>query len=59
MPGENDPDHKISPKVEILNRPEEERLRRDIYRPDLEKLHLFTQMLRINTLYKEAKVKHK
>ncbi len=40
--------------------PEEiERLKRDIYRPDMEKLRLFTQMLRNNALLKKAKVTHK
>jgi hypothetical protein len=38
---------------------EQEKLRRDIYRPDIEKLHLFTQMLRVNALFKKAKVTHK
>lgn len=37
----------------------EERLRRDIYRADLEKLHLFSQMLRINNLFKKARITHK
>jgi hypothetical protein len=36
-----------------------ERLRRDIYRPDIEKLRLFTQMLRANALFKKAKITHK
>jgi hypothetical protein len=36
-----------------------ERLRRDIYRPDMDKFRLFTQMLRVNTLFKKAKVTHK
>ena len=36
-----------------------ERLRRDIYRPDIEKLKLFTQMLRTNALFKKAKITHK
>lgn len=36
-----------------------ERLRRDIYRPDIEKLHLFTQMLRVNALFKKAKITYK
>ncbi|MHB1922128.1 MAG: hypothetical protein ACYCOO_07810 [Chitinophagaceae bacterium] len=35
------------------------RLRQDIYRPDMEKLKLFTQMLRANALFKKAKVTHK
>jgi|GEM_PF-1526826 len=38
---------------------EQEKLRRDIYRPDIEKLHLFTQMLRVNALFKKAKIIHK
>ena len=36
-----------------------DRLRRDIYRPDIEKLKLFTQMLRTNALLKKAKITHK
>lgn len=36
-----------------------ERLKRDVYRPDIEKLKLFTQMLRTNALFKKAKVTHK
>ncbi len=35
------------------------RLRRDIYRPDMEKLKLFTQMLRTDALFKKAKITHK
>jgi hypothetical protein len=38
---------------------ESERLRRDIYRPDIEKLKLFTKMLRQNALFKKAKISHK
>jgi hypothetical protein len=41
------------------NEGEIDRLKRDIYRPDLEKLQLFTQMLRINALLKKAKITHK
>jgi hypothetical protein len=36
-----------------------ERLKRDIYRPDMEKLQLFTQMLRRNVLLKKAAIRHK
>jgi hypothetical protein len=36
-----------------------DRLKRDIYRPDIEKLQLFTQMLRTNALLKKAKITHK
>lgn len=38
---------------------ERERLKRDIYRSDIEKLQLFTQMLRQNALFKKAKIIHK
>jgi hypothetical protein len=38
---------------------ETERLKRDIYRPDMEKLRLFTQMLRTNKLLKKAVIHHK
>ena len=41
------------------NQGEMDRLKRDIYRPDMEKLKLFTQMLRANALFKKAKVTHK
>jgi hypothetical protein len=44
-------------KLQVIS--EEERLRQDIYRQDMEKLHLFTQMLRVNALLKEAKITHK
>ena len=36
-----------------------ERLRLDIYRTDMEKLALFTQMLRVNSLFNKARVTHK
>ena len=42
-----------------FNEGEIDRLRRDIYRPDMEKFKLFTQMLRANALFKKAKVTHK
>ena len=38
---------------------ETERLRRDIFRPDMEKLQLFTKMLRTNALLKKAQIRHK
>ena len=38
---------------------ETERLKRDIYRPDMEKLRLFTKMLRTNALLKKAIIRHK
>jgi len=39
--------------------PEKERIRRDVYRSDLEKLKLFTRMLKQNALFKKDKVTHK
>jgi hypothetical protein len=39
--------------------PEKERIRRDVYRSDVEKLKLFTRMLKQNALFKRAKVTHK
>ena len=36
-----------------------ERLLRDIYRPDMEKFKLFTEMLRRNALLKKAVIRHK
>jgi len=41
------------------NEGELDRLKRDIFRPDMEKLQLFTQMLRTNALLKKAKITHK
>lgn len=38
---------------------EKERIKRDIYRSDIEKLQLFTRMLRQNALFKKAKIIHK
>ncbi len=39
--------------------PETERLRRDIFRPDMEKFMMFTQMLRTNAMLNRAKITHK
>ena len=38
---------------------EKERIKRDVYRSDMEKLKLFTRMLKQNALFKNAKVIHK
>jgi hypothetical protein len=37
----------------------EEKLRNDVYRPDMEKFLLFTKMLRTNSLLNKAKITHK
>jgi hypothetical protein len=46
-------------KEDLILQAETERLKRDIYRPDMEKLQLFTRMLRTNALLKKAVVRHK
>lgn len=38
---------------------DDERMRLDMYRPDREKLRLFTNMIKANKLFKRAKVTHK
>jgi hypothetical protein len=43
----------------IFAETEADRLRRDMFRPDMEKFKLFTQMLRNNAIYKRAKITHK
>jgi len=45
--------------VNFITLTEQERLKRDIFRPDMEKLQLFTQMLRTNKLLKRAVIRHK
>ena len=43
----------------LITDAERERIKRDIYRPDIEKFKLFTRMLRQNALFKKAKIIHK
>ena len=43
----------------FIEESETERLRRDVFRPDMEKFLLFTQMLRTNKMYNRVKVAHK
>lgn len=43
----------------IVKETEEERLRRNIFRSDMEKFRLFTKMLRTSALYKKATITHK
>jgi hypothetical protein len=56
MPDKNITDKKTTPNSILA---EDERLRQNIYRPDMEKLMLFTKMLRTNALYKKAVIIHK
>ena len=53
----NNTENKSEKDISFLT--EEDRLRKDVYRSDLEKLHLFTQMLRLNKLFNKAQVTHK
>jgi len=59
MPGRKRIDKKLTPEAKSVQDADAERLRRNIYRSDMEKLSLFTKMLRRNALYKKAKVTHK
>lgn len=52
----NDPSKGLTSSISDA---EKDRLRRDIYRSDMEKLRLFTKMLRTNVLLKKAKISHK
>ncbi|WP_341835971.1 hypothetical protein WJU16_24420 [Chitinophaga pollutisoli] len=52
-------DQQTARQIVLVFADETERLRRDIYRSDIEKLQLFTQMLRTNNLLKKVKVTHK
>lgn len=47
----------VNSNIEIET--EEQRLRRNIFRSDMEKFQLFTKMLRANALYKRVKITHK
>jgi hypothetical protein len=43
----------------FIEESETERLRKEIFRSDMEKFLLFTQMLRTNKMYSKVKVTHK
>jgi hypothetical protein len=47
-------DNLSAEKPGFVHESEDERLLRDIFRSDLEKLHLFTQMIRRSGMYKKA-----
>jgi hypothetical protein len=38
---------------------DEDRLRRDVYRSDMDKLKMFTKMLRTNRILNKAEITHK
>ena len=46
-------------QTSVLIETETDRLRRDVYRSDMEKFLLFTKMLRDNKMYARVKVTHK
>jgi hypothetical protein len=48
-----------APFYGFVSKSEEEKLLEDIYRPDIEKLQLFTRMLRRNATLKKAVIHHK
>ena len=50
---------KESSEPYIANVSDDERLRRDVFRSDMDKLKLFTKMLRTNNLLNKAKINHK
>lgn len=50
---------KESSEAYLINISDDERLRRDIFRSDMDKLRLFTKMLRRNNLFNKALVTHK
>ena len=45
-------------KYGFVSKSEEEKLKEDIFRPDMEKLHLFTTMLRRNASLTKAIITH-
>jgi len=49
----------IDKEVVVTEMSETERLRKDIFRSDMDKFLLFTKMLRTNALYNKAKIAHK
>jgi hypothetical protein len=52
------PEH-TNNQTSVVIETETDRLRRDVYRSDMEKFLLFTQMLRTNKMYSRIKVTHK
>jgi hypothetical protein len=59
MPAKKKIQKKRKPQALLLDDIEIQRIRRDINRSDMENLRLFTQMLRLNSLFKKATVTHK
>lgn len=56
-----DPVNKVEEQIQeygFVFKSEEEKLKEDIFRPDIEKLHLFTSMLRRNASLKKAIITH-
>jgi hypothetical protein len=51
--------HEPDATYQTLKDAEEKRLREDVFRSDIEKFRLFTQMLRTNAILKKAVITHK
>jgi hypothetical protein len=47
-----------SPQYGFVSKSEDEKLREDVFRSDMEKLQLFTRMLRRNISLNNASIKH-
>lgn len=48
----------LTPQYGFVFKSDEEKLREDIFRPDIEKLQLFTRMLRRNATLNKAVITH-
>jgi hypothetical protein len=59
MPARKNKGKNVSSDNASIKDADMDRLRKDIYRSDKEKLTLFTKMIRRNALYKKAIVTHK
>ena len=44
--------------IGFVQKSEDEKLKEDIFRSPVDKLHLFTRMLKREALYKKAKISH-
>jgi hypothetical protein len=55
----NNAEEAQAPFYGFVSKSEEEKLLEDMYRPDMEKLQLFTRMLRRNAILKKGIIHHK
>ena len=59
MSAKKKPIQQLTDPAFITSVDETARLRKDMYRSDIEKFRLFTQMLRTNNLIRRTKIVHK